>query len=255
MRAFRRGGPWRWWTSGLLALLWAFAAADSFAAEPAVTPLHTLLTLPLAEHGLHVHRFHLPLAGLRVEVVDLGYITPLADALGDGEVIVNGGFWGFTRNDRRIIGLLAAGGKQFSPLRGSLDGGVLQLHRGLATIAASRGFQGEPQADLALQCRPRLVQAQALIPELNAHSRAARTAACVRDGGHTLELYLTEPEELGPSLHDLAVWLLAQGCEHALNFDGGPSTAAGYRAQGKLVRIGTGRELPYALRFKYGSRS
>jgi exopolysaccharide biosynthesis protein len=93
-----------------------------------------------------------------------------------------------------------------------------------------------------------------LIPKLKQQGRAARTAACVRDGGRTLELYLTEPRDLGPSLSELAHFLLEQGCEHALNLDGGPSTAAAYRDAGQLVRVGAGRELPYALRFSYGKR-
>jgi len=134
------------------------------------------------------------------------------------------------------------------------SGTVLVLSGGLASIHPSRGYQKPTGIDLAVQCSPRLLSARSVIPKLKEQGRAARTGACVRDDGKTLELYLTEPRDLGPSLSDFAHFLLAQGCEHALNLDGGPSTSAGYREQGQLVRIGAGRELPYALRFAYGKR-
>ena len=214
--------------------------------------LHTLLRMRLADRGPRVHRFRLPTAGLRAEVVDLQYRTPLADALGDADLVVNGGYWGFAQNARRVlIGLVHADGRELSPLRRGLDGGVLMLSGGLASIHPSRGYQKPSSVDLAVQCSPRLVAGRSVIPKLKEQGRAARTGACVRDAGKTLELYLTEPRDLGPSLSDFAQFLLAQGCEHALNLDGGPSTAAGYREQGQLVRVGAGRELPYAIRFSY----
>jgi hypothetical protein len=236
----------------LLGALWLSAGlADATSDTP---PVHTVLTLPLGQRSPRVHRFQLPLSQqLKVDVVDLHYETPLADALGDADLIVNGGYWGWGNDSkRRIIGLLSAGGKEWSPLRAALDGGVFVLHGGKASVSASRGYQGPAQPDLAVQCSPRLVQSGALIPNLKASGRAARTAVCVRDAGNTLDVYLTEPDDLGPNLSDFARWLLAQGCEHALNLDGGPSTAAGFRDHGKLVRIGSGEALPYALRFKYG---
>lgn len=208
--------------------------------------------MPLPDRGPRVHRFRLPVASLRAEVVDLQYRTSLADALGDADVIINGGYWGFAHDARRVlIGLVHAGGRELSPLRRQLDGGVLVLSGGLASIQPSRGYQKPSNLDLAVQCSPRLLAAGSVIPKLKEQGRAARTAVCVRDGGKTLDLYLTEPRDLGPSLSDLAQFLLAQGCEYALNLDGGPSTAAGYREQGQLIRVGPGRELPYALRFSY----
>jgi uncharacterized protein YigE (DUF2233 family) len=181
----------------------------------------------------------------------LRYERPGADALGAGDVVVNGGYWGWTSaGKRRLIGLVVAAGKELSPLRAALDGGVFTLRAGKASVAASRGYKTPEHADVAIQCKPRLVEARALVPNLNAHKRAARTGVCVRDGGDTLDLYLTEPDDLGASLYDFGRFLVEQGCEDALNLDGGPSTAAGYREHGKLVRVGPGLALPYALRFK-----
>jgi hypothetical protein len=214
-----------------------------------------LLELPTSGRALHVHRFRLPLARLRVEVVDLEYKRLLGDALESADLVVNGGYWGWGRSGQRVlIGLVSAGGHQYAPLRRALDGGVLLLHRETASIRASRGFSGPAAPDLAIQCRPRLLSDGALVANLDSHGRAARTAVCTRDGGRMLEVYLSDPDELGPSLYDLARWLLVQGCEHALNLDGGPSTAAAYREHGRTVRLGPGRELPYALRFRYQAR-
>jgi hypothetical protein len=229
----------------------ALTAAES--AHP--SQLHSVLDMPLGAQPLRVHRFRLPLAGLHAEVVDLAYERPVVDALGNADVVVNGGYWGWTAAERRtLIGLVSANGKQWSPLRNALNGGVLVVHGGKASIAPSRGYQGPDHPDLAIQCSPRLVAAGAVVDKLNTHSRAARTAVCVRDSGATLDIYVTDPDQLGPSLHDLAEWLLRQGCEHALNLDGGPSTAAAFHEAGHVVRIGPGVELPYALRFRYTSR-
>jgi len=218
---------------------------------PRAAALHGLLQMSLPDRTTRVHRFRLPTAGLRAEVVDLQYRTLLGDALGDADLVVNGGYWGFGRDARRVlIGLLHVGGQELSPLRKTLDGGVLVLSRGIASIQPSRGYQKPADVDLAVQCSPRLVAAGSVIPKLKEQGGAARTGACVRDAGKTLELYLTEPRDRGPSLSQFAGFLVAQGCEHALNLDGGPSTAAAFREQGEVVRVGAGRELPYALRFR-----
>jgi hypothetical protein len=199
--------------------------------------------------GARVHRFSFAVERLRVEVVDLNYEIPLGDALGDGDFVVNGGFWGWHKAQRRVMGLLRSGGQQISPLRAALDGGVWMIGGGRAGIAASKGFRQPSGIDFAVQCRPRLVQTGQIVPDLNARLHAARTAICLRDAGRALDVYLTDPLTQGPTLSELGSWLVAQGCEHALNLDGGPSTAAAFNQNGKLVRIGAGVELPYALRF------
>jgi hypothetical protein len=260
-------------TAPRIPLRWALRASTLFAVAACSVCAAALMTAdsktlaidrPAVEHALlrlaihdrkaaRVHRFRLPVERMHAEVVDLRFTTPLADALGDGDLIVNGGFWGWHKTERRVLGLLASRGRLISPLRAALDGGVLLVHAGQASIVPSRRFNEPHGVDLAVQCRPRLLQAGKIIPDLNAQSRAARTAVCVRESGRTLDVYVTEPEDIGPSLHELGVWLATEGCEHALNLDGGPSTAAAFRDQGQLVRIGAGRELPYALRFTYGT--
>ena len=215
---------------------------------------HDLLQMPVQGRApARVHRFRLHVAHLHAEVVDLRYTTPLADALGDADLVVNGGFWGWFKSERRVIGLLASQGRTLSPLKAALSGGVLYLHGGKASIVPSRRFHGPADLDLAVQCRPQLLKSGKVEPELNARYHAARTAVCVREAGRTLDVYVTDPSGIGPSLQDLGAWLSTQGCEHALNLDGGPSTAAAFHDQGRVVRIGAGRELPYALRFTYAT--
>ena len=238
------------WLSASFAAAWLFPEVHG--AALAQQNLHTLVVMPAAHGGGRLHRFRLPLAGLQVSVVDLEYQRPLADALGDADLVVNGGYWGWIDERRRtLVGLLVAGGKQLSPLREGLNGGVLTLHDGRAKISASRGYTLPKTADLALQCRPRLIVDRGVAPGLNKSARAARTAACVRSGGTTLDIYVTEPEERGATLDALARWLIREGCDNALNLDGGPSSAAAFHERGEIVKLGAGERLPYALRFRY----
>jgi hypothetical protein len=233
-----------------LAAGWFFPPTQSAALSP--QPLHTLVVMPAAQRSARLHRFRLPLAGLQVSVVDLHYERPLADALGDADLVVNGGYWGWLDERRRtLVGLLVAGGKQLSPLREGLNGGVLTLHEGRAAISASRGYTVPKNTDLALQCRPRLIVDRGVATGLNKSALAQRTAACVRPGGTALDIYVTDPEEPGATLDALARWLIREGCDNALNLDGGPSSAAAFHERGQIVKLGAGERLPYALRFKY----
>jgi hypothetical protein len=250
--AARSCSPRRTGNAALFAMLCALqllAAGKHGHAEARNALAHNLLDLSLPGRPVHVHRFRLPVAGLRIEVVDLAYSTPLADVLSHGDLVVNGGFWGFIKSRRTVLGLLTSGSRQIAPFRSQLDGGVLLVSNGLAKIVPSRSSPRPVASELALQCRPRLVHAGNVIDKLNAQGRAPRTAVCVRDAGSTLDVYVTEPFGPSPTLHELGSWLAAQGCEHALNLDGGPSTAAAYREGAQVVRIGGGEGLPYALRF------
>jgi hypothetical protein len=238
------------WLCASVAAAWFFPPKPSSALSH--LNLHTLVVVPTAHGNARLHRFRLRVAGLQVSVVDLGYQRPLGDVLGDADLVVNGGYWGWLDERRRtLIGLLVAGGKQLSPLREGLDGGVLTLDGARAQIAPSRGYSVPRNADLALQCRPRLIVDRGVSKGLNASAQAARTATCVRDKGATLDIYVTDPEGPGATLDALARWLLKEGCDQALNFDGGPSTAAAFHERGEVVRLGPGERLPYALRFKY----
>lgn len=195
-----------------------------------------------------VHRFRVDLRRARFEWVDLGFTTTVGDALGDAALIVNGGYWAWYGSRRAAEGLIMTRNQVLAPLDAKLGGGVVVVRGGKARLEPAHAAIAQTQPDFAVQCSPRLVVAGEVFPGLNDAARAARTALCLRDTGRTLDFVLTDPGARGPTLRELAHWLAAQGCSDALNLDGGPSTAAAWREGGRVARLGTGRELPYAIR-------
>jgi uncharacterized protein YigE (DUF2233 family) len=240
-----------WAVPAALLLVLGFAAParpESAASEPAVT--HTVLSPTFDGKASRMHRFRVRLAEVRTEITDLGFTLPVSGSLGDAKLAINGGYWEWHMGKPRMIGWVVSGGTQLSPLRQKLDGGVLIVQEGRARIARSAGLALKTQGiEVAVQCRPRLVESAKVVPELNTEGRAARTAVCVRDAGRTLDAYLSEPLDRGPTLAELGQWLVAEGCSEALNLDGGPSTAAAFRDRNGVLKIGPGVGLPYAIRF------
>jgi hypothetical protein len=220
-------------------------------AEP-VAITHALVNAPLragARESDVYHRFRIPLARTRIAFVDLRYETPLIEALGEHTLVINGGYWAYGGRGRIIQGLLAVDGKQLAPLVRKAGGGVLSVRGGRAQLTAAESWHEQPDAELLLQCKPRLVGEGKLIPQLDKRRHAPRTALCIRDDGAVLDAYLTDPD-VRPTLAELGAFLLAEGCSDALNLDGGPSTAAVFRVPGEEpMAIGRGLELPYGLGF------
>lgn len=236
--------------SVLAMLLLADGHAPPRAAAEASKPiLHELLTVQLEKHTHTIHRFRIRVADVRADVADLAFRRPVADSLGPFALAINGGYWEWHRGRPRMIGLVVSQGKELSPLRKKLDGGLLVVEPSRARIVRSKSARLGPDVQVAIQCRPRLVEAGKPVLDLNATRRATRTAVCVRDHGATLDVLLTDPRELGPSLAGLAGFLAEDGCSDALNLDGGPSTAAGFRQPKGLLRVGLGLGLPYSIRF------
>lgn len=221
------------------------------AAQPADSGVaHRELAIAVGGRTTRMHRFRIPLAKMRAEVFDLGFRLPVSDALANAAFVVNGGYWEYHLGKQRMIGWVVSGGKQLSPLRSKLDGGVLLVQNSRARIVRSREIDPKPAGvELAVQCKPRLVEAGTVVPRLEAERHSARTAVCTRDDGATLDVYLSDPRDRGPTLAALARWLAAEGCSDALNLDGGPSTAAAFRRADGVLRIGAGVNLPYAIRF------
>lgn len=138
-------------------------------------------------------------------------------------------------------GLLLSNGVTLGRIAPRGGSGVLTLRRGLASVEASDGFPEDFAGELAVQCGPRLVEEGGIVGiHRDDGRRFARTAACVRDRGRTLDLVLTwnlDAPLRGPGLQWLARRLAGPsptgdptGCERALNLDGGPST--GFRLAG-----------------------
>ncbi len=157
--------------------------------------------------------------------------------------VVDGGFF---EPDHSASGLVFSGGVAIAPPGPRGGSGVLRV-RGdrvdVVPLDVRDGGTFAPTADLstAVQCGPRVIEAGGAWGIHRHDGRyAARTVACVRDEGRTLDLIAAwdrdEPRR-GPELHDLATLLAGPspvgdsvGCEVALNLDGGPSTGVYARA-------------------------
>jgi hypothetical protein len=183
--------------------------------------------------------------------VDLSRWSMRAERSPDGALIlpagaraaVNGGFF---EPDGSPSGVLVSAGQTFGRYAARGGSGVLAVRDGRATVDVAAGFPEDFQGDLAVQCGPRLVERGGVIGvHRDDGRRFARTAACVRDDGRTLDLVLTwcvDDAMRGPGLLWLARRLAGPsptgdpgGCELALNLDGGPST-------GLLLEPGAGHD-------------
>jgi uncharacterized protein YigE (DUF2233 family) len=146
----------------------------------------------------------------------------------------NGGFFA---PDHRPSGLLASGGALLGEAAYAGGSGVLVVSDGRATLLPREATDGGVpwrRAAVVVQCGPRLVEAGGAVGVYRDDGqRYARTAACIRDGGRTLDLvatWQTDAPLRGPGLYEFSRRLAAPGvlgdggCEAALNLDGGPST-------------------------------
>jgi hypothetical protein len=226
------------------------AAPDAAQGAARVTIQHETLTLPLARGAAQVHHFAIPLAHVVLSYVDLKYETPLVEALGNHDLVLNGGYWGYREQRRVIEGLLIVNGEQLASAHPR--GGVLELRGGKARVVRGEQYAPAPETVLALQCSPRLVDGGKVIPKLEARKRAPRTALCVGADHGVLSAYLTES---AITLLEFAEFLRAQGCVEALNLDGGPSTAAVARLPMGVITVGRGLSLPYGIGFRLSGSS
>lgn len=169
-----------------------------------------------------------PLDSFEVGLSDVHGASDLASALrtSNAAFVVNGGF--FDR-DGAPIGLAVADHRVLSPFSRSLSGGVLVVTEGRASLFDADAFNANTNASFAIQCRPRLVVDRRANVKSDDGHRAERTALCARDEGRVLEVVLARSAVGGPSLFAFARHLATDGCENALNLDGGPSTGAAWR--------------------------
>lgn len=175
-------------------------------------------------------RFSLPSTSVRI--VDVGMKSTLLDALGKSgaTVAVNGGFFGV---DDKPMGLALTDGVTLSAWSKKLSGGVVVITSGQAKMYEAESYIPTGNPSFAIQCRPRLVVDGVVNVKSDDGHRAERTALCLRDAGQTLEVVVVHGADVGsptgPSLFALAKHLAAQGCDDALNLDGGPSTGVAWK--------------------------
>lgn len=193
-------------------------------------------TIRVLDHG---QPMELAWITLRVTVADVrfGAAATVTDQLGSvvrapirAAVVA-----GFFESNKQPSGILESGGQVFGQHHVRAGSGVFVVRDGRARVIAATANEHEwAGADLAVQCGPRLVEPG---PTVGVYSdrgdRYARAAACVRDGGATVDFIVTwSPSQpmRGPGLLSFAQLLAgpspagdATGCEVALNLDGGPS--------------------------------
>ncbi len=200
---------------------------------------HTVQTRQRAEgEPYELHRFRVPLARVRVDVVDARMGTDLARYVRRGaDLAINGGFYG---TDERPEGLVVARRRTISPYLERIGGGIVALAAARAVqLDAEAPYELPEGTEFAIQCRPRLVVDGQVTIRRQTPQTAARTALCLRDGGASLDVYVARVDpsrgRAGPTLWTLAHHLVEEGCEQALNLDGGPSTGVAWR-EGRAIR-------------------
>ena len=224
--------------------------------EPLATGLSVLASERVdadgESHDWTVVRIDLRAHRLQVRARGEATFTDLLDAP-DVLAAVNGGFFD---PELGASGLLISEGVTLARERPGGGSGVLVIAQGLARLQA-RGARLPPEADFAVQCGPRLIEADGSVGiRSDDGQRAARTAACIRHGGHELDLIVAASKKHlggGPGLLQLARWLAEplapgepSGCEAALNLDGGPSTGIVVARAPDLLREPLG-PVPFAL--------
>jgi len=187
-----------------------------------------------AGESFSLERWSFSLGAVGVSIEDLhlkGDLTAPLSANAAAILAVNGGFFGPAGEP---IGLAVSNGTTLAPFAPQLSGGVLVIDGGRASVLETERFDPSTHESFAIQCRPRLVVRGAANVKRDDGQRAERTALCVRDGGATLEVLLARSSEGGPSLFALAQVLAREGCDDALNLDGGPSTGAAWRDESEV---------------------
>jgi hypothetical protein len=217
------------------------AAEDEATPPPpagaAVDPQVSRLDLPdRASYQLHHWTFALDRTELEIHDDGLGRDPERALRRAGASLSINAGFFSLGGHAE---GLSVSKGRELAPFWLGLGGGVLTVDGHRAVLHDADRWPSPRGIDFAIQCRPRLVVAGAVNIRRDTGQRADRTALCIRDAGRTLDVYLARtdsPSGLGgPTLFALAQKLVEEGCEEALNLDGGPSTSAAWREPGETA--------------------
>ncbi len=202
-----------------------------------------------------LYRFRFDLSEAEIHVADLDFDRTLGDALeAEGALLaINGGYWD---TEKQPEGLTRVGGREIAPLSAALGGGVLVIDDGVGRLydAEAPSLSIPDDADFAQQCMPRIVVDGELNIRRNDGRRADRTALCLRDGGHTLDVYVARAAQVdghgGPTLWSFGEVLVHEGCENALNLDGGSSTGAVWQSPEGQERLPPRVALRLALLFE-----
>ncbi|MFK7986666.1 MAG: phosphodiester glycosidase family protein [Sandaracinaceae bacterium] len=256
----RRAGPLVV-VAGLVFLSTAWAEADPPAptsepeAEPAPAPRGFALERTIARRHdgetYRLFRWRVPLADVHIGIEDVQMRRSFRALLHGADLVINGGFYD---PQRRAEGLVVVDSEERVPFDERIGGGVLAVSNGVATLHDAEAPLALPTSlDFAIQCRPRLVVDSQNNIARGTPPTAARTALCIRDAGRTLDVIVARrfPSRgrAGPRLYDLAALLVADGCEQALNLDGGPSTGVAWRDGDRFRQMRPERGVRHAITF------
>lgn len=229
--------------NGRLVLLVALLLATSGRAWTADGPGLRYEFLSLPGGGAHLLTVDLAETELRVlDARDLGSdaltVQQFQDQTG-ATAVVNGPFFDL---DGTPLGLLIVDGQQRVGLR-PVDWGVFALDGEGASIVHTRDWTSRDDVTQAFQVGPRLVVGGSPV-ELKRQS-ARRTAICVLGDGR-LKVAVVDH---GLDFNALAAFLTNQGCQDALNLDGGGSTQMYLKRASAEVDVRGGDPVPVALGF------
>ncbi|MBI2895938.1 MAG: phosphodiester glycosidase family protein [Deltaproteobacteria bacterium] len=169
--------------------------------------------------GVPFSKIGFRLRDVRVRFLDNPERRPVATLARRGRALAawNGGFF---EPDFRPSGLLVQDGRTLSPMTERGGSGIWIVRGRRSSIAPRADYRATPAPDLAVQGGPILIEPGGRLGiRAGRGPTAARTAICVTR--RETSVYVTW-ERI--TLHRLARVLKAQGCDAALNLDGGPST-------------------------------
>jgi len=197
-----------------------------------------------------LHRWSFSLDRVELDIERVPRSTSLATMLQRTHALLatNAGFFD---EHNRPVGLVVAQGRTLTPFARSVAGGVLFVHGSKARVALSDGFALPIGTSFAVQAKPPLLDDGAIVQLRRGINRADRTALCVRENGKVLDVYIARSRHPrgrgGPSLRAFGRTLLAQGCEEALNLDGGSSTGVAWREPRGVRELPARTYIPRAL--------
>lgn len=148
-------------------------------------------------------------------------------------MVINGGYFSDSASPNIQEGLLIQDGKLIADITTNpILSGILTIQENIIDIVETSQFKLEdisPDA-FALQSGPRLVEHGGINgiqkPDLanTTDSRVRRSAVCIQPNGDVAFL-ITEPKKTGLYLYEMADVAIKQGCDIALNLDGGPASS------------------------------
>jgi hypothetical protein len=186
------------------------------------------------------------LSSVELSIVDMHMGRSLGPVLEQaaGVLAINGGFFD---PKGAPLGLAVSRGTKLSSYSSRMSGGVLTIDAGVGRLWETETFDASVAHEFAVQCKPRLVVDSKVNIRSDDGKRSERTTLCLKKSGRELQIHVIENDDGGPSLLATAEYLKEQGCEDALNLDGGPSTGMARKVGARVESNGPRGPIRHAL--------